>query len=173
VVVPTQYGDTEIISDASARPQRAMFTVFAPCGGVARRRVRRGWWFRSLTWPGRCGFRRCARKESGARQRRGWTTEAKMAASIAPVSSEPPINGHDKRTWKAYVRSPQTLALIAPSNHARCSAWEVLANTAGPDPAPTHGVAHNPLARSRPRYRTCRLASGDTIVTWNDSGLAA
>jgi hypothetical protein len=104
---------------------------------------------------------------------RGWTTEAKMAASIAPVSSERPINGHDKRTWKAYVRSPQTLALIAPSNHARCSAWEVLANTAGPDPAPTHGVAHNPLARSRPRYRTCRLASGDTIVTWNDSGLAA
>ena len=41
-----------------------------------------------------------------------------MAASIAPVSSERPINGHDKRTSKAYVRSPQLLALIAPSNQA-------------------------------------------------------
>ena len=54
-----------------------------------------------------------------------------------------------KRTSKAYVRSPQKLALIAPSDHARCS------------PA---------AAGSRPRYRTCWPASGDTIVTWNDSG---
>ena len=54
-----------------------------------------------------------------------------MAASIAPVSSERPINGHDKRTLEAYVRSQQTLALIAPSTHARWSAREVLANAAG------------------------------------------
>jgi hypothetical protein len=39
-------------------------------------------------------------------------------SSIAPISSERPINGDGKRTWKAYVRSPQTMALIAPSNHA-------------------------------------------------------
>src|ERR1700722_14728460 len=45
-------------------------------------------------------------------------SEAKMAASIAPISSEPPVNGHGSRTWKAYVRPPQTLALISPSNHA-------------------------------------------------------
>src|ERR1700693_3871979 len=44
-------------------------------------------------------------------------SEAKMAASIAPVSSERPINGHDKRTSKAYVRSPHALALTAPSSH--------------------------------------------------------
>jgi hypothetical protein len=43
----------------------------------------------------------------------------------------------------------------------------------GPDPAPRHGVAHNPLTGSQRRYGTCWLASGDTIVTWNDSGLAA
>jgi hypothetical protein len=50
-----------------------------------------------------------------------WTTipeasEAKMAASMAPISSERPISGHAKRTWKDYVRSPQTLAFIAPCN---------------------------------------------------------
>jgi hypothetical protein len=43
----------------------------------------------------------------------------------------------------------------------------------GPDPAPRRGVARYSLAGSRPRYVTCWLASGDTIVTWNDSGLAA
>ena len=33
---------------------------------------------------------------------------AAMAASIVLISSDRPTNGHDKRTWKAYVRSPQT-----------------------------------------------------------------
>ncbi len=37
----------------------------------------------------------------------------------------------------------------------------------------TYGVARYPLAGSQRRYGTCWLASGDTIVTWNDSGLAA
>ena len=40
--------------------------------GVAGWRVRRGWWFRSLPWPYRCGFRQCVGKESVARQLRGW-----------------------------------------------------------------------------------------------------
>ena len=39
--------------------------------------------------------------------------------------------------------------------------------------APRHGVARYPLAGSQPRYATCRLTSGDTIVTCNDSGVAA
>jgi hypothetical protein len=30
-----------------------------------------------------------------------------------------------------------------------------------------------PLAGSQRRYRVCWLAGGDTIVPWNDSGLAA
>jgi hypothetical protein len=42
-----------------------------------------------------------------------------------------------------------------------------------PDPAPRHGVARYPLTGSQGRYGTCWLASSDTIVTWNDSGLAA
>ena len=40
----------------------------------------------------------------------------------------------------------------------------------GPDPAPRRGVARYPLAGSQRRYGTCWLASGDTILTWNDSG---
>ena len=51
-----------------------------PGGGVAMRRVRRGWWFRSSSWPGRCGFRRCGRKESVARQLRGWTIPHRSAS---------------------------------------------------------------------------------------------
>ena len=43
----------------------------------------------------------------------------------------------------------------------------------GPDPRREAGVARYPLAGSQRRYRTCWLASGDTIVPWNDSGLAA
>jgi len=39
--------------------------------------------------------------------------------------------------------------------------------------APRRGVARYPLAASQRRYGTRWLASGDTIVTWNDSGLAA
>jgi hypothetical protein len=35
------------------------------------------------------------------------------------------------------------------------------------------GPSALPLAGSQRRYGTCWLASGDTIVTWNDCGLAA
>ena len=34
-------------------------------------------------------------------------------------------------------------------------------------------VTYGPAPANRPRYGTCWLASGDTIVTWNDGGLAA
>jgi hypothetical protein len=43
----------------------------------------------------------------------------------------------------------------------------------GPDPAARRGAARYPLAGSQRRYRVCWLAGGDTIVPWNDTGVAA
>jgi hypothetical protein len=43
----------------------------------------------------------------------------------------------------------------------------------GPDPAPRRGVACCPLAGSRAAIWHMPAASGDTIVTWNDSAPAA
>src|SRR5271163_2258585 len=81
----TQYGDTAISTQAHA--VRA-FTVLAPGGGAAGRRVRRGWWFRSSTSPDRRGFRRCVRTKSVARQFRGWTIPHRSASrSRAPDRS--------------------------------------------------------------------------------------
>jgi hypothetical protein len=48
-----------------------------------------------------------------------------------------------------------------------------LAHRRNPAQTPPRGTARYPLAGSQRRYGTCWLASGDTIVTWNDSGLAA
>jgi integrase len=39
--------------------------------------------------------------------------------------------------------------------------------------APRRGLAPYPLAGSQRRYGTCWLASGDTISTWDNIGLAA
>ena len=55
-------------------------SVRRPVVGVAGRRVRRGWWFRSSPWPGRCGFRRCARTASASRRPRGWTIPQRSAS---------------------------------------------------------------------------------------------
>ena len=87
----------------------------------------------------------CRRAELGTVRRRRLTEATSRSDQKHVVRN---LFTDFKRTSKAYVRSHRDWRLSHPLDHARCS------------PA---------AAGSRPRS-ACWPASGDTIVTWNNSG---